>query len=487
MARKPKNTNKSTKQTGKAFDEQAFVDGVFNDDYILVVGNNVILNPIKFPNTEGDINRYIINEINNDRRRERTNFVDHKTFTDISRGTALDEVDPIHALLTEGYDYDLSDISTELSQLIRTKLFKFVLTTTIDCYLEFLMKDIWGDNLRIVNILDNQSLKDFQTALKKSRSNKYSQPTLFYVFGKVIAGRPQPRGFVETDVDAIKIIEKWLLDVDTQYIVPFLKEKRMLAIGCKFANWYFRFFWYIITRGFNDNDRNGSKDIDGNLLTSDNLATIFNPNDPADQNLKEYLLRRGVCMHEDVWSFMNYVYNLLTSTEEDSPFRKMILEKRRSGGIFISYKNCDVLAASELFCKLSREKGLNVWFDNISLNGGDEYEKVIKNAIQQAKVFIPILSPSIAEEIKTKGKDIDTFYSKEWRWAAKNKDIVVLPVVIDGYDLRGEPNKIFEAIINHMPSGIEITNNYDYRSNIGKVGFSKLLESIYNHLGLKEE
>ena len=40
MARKPKNANIDVRQTARAFDEQSFVDGVFNDDYILVVGSD---------------------------------------------------------------------------------------------------------------------------------------------------------------------------------------------------------------------------------------------------------------------------------------------------------------------------------------------------------------------------------------------------------------------------------------------------------------
>lgn len=43
MARSPKNTNIDIRQTLRMFDEQAFVDGVFKDDSILVVGSDVIL------------------------------------------------------------------------------------------------------------------------------------------------------------------------------------------------------------------------------------------------------------------------------------------------------------------------------------------------------------------------------------------------------------------------------------------------------------
>lgn len=486
MARKPKDLNYSQKESNNTFDERSFVDGVFNNEYILVVGSGVILDRAKFPQTDGDINRYILNEINNDRRDERADFVDHKDFTDVIRATPSDKQDPIYSLLADGIDYELSDISPELTQLLRSKLFKFVLTTTIDGYVEALMRDIWGNELRIVNINDNQSLKDFQTALETSRVNKYEQPTLFYVFGKVVKGREKPKGFMETDVDAIRYIEKWMKDLDNKRIVPFLKKKRMLALGCKFDDWYFRFFWYILTRGFNDAEREGAKDTDGSILTRDNLASLFNPDDPSDRHLKEYLHRRGVCMHDDVWLFMSHIYTLLTSIEADSPFRKMILEKRRMGEIFISYKSCDVLFASELFCKLAREKRLNVWFDNVRLNGGDDYDEAIQKAIQEAKIFIPILSPAIEKELEDNGEQISTYYSDEWRWASENGQLCVLPIAIGGYNLRSQQHQMFEHIVKHQTTGIDMSEKANGFMVNEKTGFAKLLDSIYKQLGVTE-
>lgn len=473
---------RTTQASAKVFDDKAFIDGVFNGEYMLVVGSGVILDRNNFPESGGDINKYIINIINEERSSERSGFVKHKNFTDVSRGTPLDEIDPIYKLLSDQMEYEIGDMSPELVQLLRTRLFRFVLTTCIDSYLETLMRDIWGKELCVVNISDNQSLKDFKNSLEQCRVNKYSRPTLFYVFGKVTPGRPKPRGYVETDVDAIKIVEKWMKEVDTNYIVPFLKGKRMLALGCKFDDWYFRFFWYILTRGFYDADREGSKDIDGSLLTSDNLAVMFNENDPSDMQLRDYLQQRGVCMHDDVWPFMQHIHTLLTSTAVDSPFREFILEKRRQGGIFISYKSCDVTFAAELFCKLAREKGLNVWFDNISLHGGDEYKIAIKEVIKKARVFIPILSSSVAEELKVNGENITTFYSDEWRWAAKNSNIKILPIAIDGYNLRDEINKIFERIIGREPSGIDMNQKANLPDNSEKVGYSKLLDDIMFHL-----
>ena len=480
MARKPSAIIRQDKSRTRSFDDQAFVDGVFNNEYILVVGNGVILDRSKFPEANGDINRYIINEINKDRRAVRLDFVEYKSFTDIFRGTALDEIDPIYSLLTDGYEFALDEISPELTELLRTKLFKFVLTTTIDGYLETLMRDIWGDELRVVNIEDANSLTDFQTALENSRVNKYVQPTLFYVFGKVVEGKLKPRRFVETDSDAIKIIEKWMrMDSGKDLIIPFLKKKHILALGCKYDDWYFRFFWYILTRGFGEEDRTG------NPLTVDNLAMVFDSNE-SDQKLKEYLSRVGVCIHEDVWEFMKHIYSLLTSTDAESPFRQMVMAKRRENGIFISYKSCDVLAASELFCRLTHEKGLNVWFDNIRLNGGDDYNKTIREAISKSKIFIPILSPAVNVDIDKKGADIDTYYSQEWREASQVQGMVILPVAIDGYNLRGGQNQVFEQIIRTSPSGIDMMQKPSNLKNPEKVGYEKLVASIYKHLGIEE-
>lgn len=480
MARKPSAIIRQDKSRSRVFDEQAFVDGVFNNEYILVIGSGVILDRTKFPESHGDINRYIISEINKDRRSYRSDFVDYQSFTDVFRGTALDEVDPIYSLLTDGYDYILDEISPELRNLLKTKLFKFVLTTTIDGYLEALMRDIWGDELRVVNIEDSNSLMDFQTALENSRVNKYSQPTLFYVFGKVVEGKLKPRRFVETDSDAIKIIEKWMrMDSGKDLIIPFLKKKHILSLGCKYDDWYFRFFWYILTRGFGEEDRTG------NPLTVDNLAMVFDTSE-SDQKLKEYLSRVGVCIHEDVWEFMKHIHELITSTDADSPFRQMVLAKRRENGIFISYKSSDVLAASELFCKLTHEKGLNVWFDNVKLFGGDDYNKAIREAISKSKVFIPILSPAIMADLEEAGMDIDTYYSQEWREASKTTGLIILPVAIDGYNLRGKQNQIFEQIIHGSPSGIDMSQKPIYSKNPERIGYEKLLDSIYKHLGIEE-
>lgn len=66
MGRKP-NEIKQKEYRIDAVDEtyikQQFISGIFNNEYILVVGSGVILDREQFPNTGGDINQHIINEI----------------------------------------------------------------------------------------------------------------------------------------------------------------------------------------------------------------------------------------------------------------------------------------------------------------------------------------------------------------------------------------------------------------------------------------
>ena len=44
------------------FNKEKFVDDVFNDEYILVIGNDVIMN--KTVEETGDVNQYILKQLN---------------------------------------------------------------------------------------------------------------------------------------------------------------------------------------------------------------------------------------------------------------------------------------------------------------------------------------------------------------------------------------------------------------------------------------
>ena len=463
-----------------AFDECPFIEGVYHNDYALVVGPGVILDRSQFPESDGDINAYLLRIINEELNKN------YKSLTQIkSEGKS-----PLYRLLAEKLNeiemkYYLSDISPELRELLGTRLFKFVLTTTYDAYLETLMRSLWGDTLRIVNIEDEFSLREFSRALASKRDVPYCQPTLFYVFGKAEKDKYNPTSFLESDEDAISYIVRWINigSKEKKEISDFLKKKRFLGIGCKYEDWYFRFFWYIITREFKRSKPH--EEFFANRI-HDNVVL-----GPGQQRLRDYLNDNNVCIHDDPWAFMKRIYTLITDTDTTKPAGKLVRDKRLKGRIFLSYKTRpDADATLNLFRKLHSAGTFNIWFDDARLKGGDNYNADIPDAIDNTKIFIPILSPTVAEVTRSYNPDSEDkdkpYFIKEWLRAREVPGIRIIPVAIDGYDLKSQDQQIFESIIrteeqkknNVSFSGIDLSQ---------EDGIGKLIESINKQLGIDYE
>ena len=127
MGFKPKeNTGQRiSQQQEMVFSREQLVSDVFNDEYVLVVGSEVIMNKQEEPT--GDVNQYILRALN------ASLDSNYKDFNELVMHSG-DGIDAIRNLLNseEDFSYDVADISTELRQLLETRLFRFVLTTTFD-------------------------------------------------------------------------------------------------------------------------------------------------------------------------------------------------------------------------------------------------------------------------------------------------------------------------------------------------------------------
>ena len=449
-----------------SFEMMDFVEQVFNDEYVLIFGSEVMLNPVTVPLGEGDMNKYLLMVIN---ELQQSNCANFNELMD----NAGHNVDPVRNLLTDK-DFlskmSFDDIAPELVELLRLKLFKTVITTTSDSYLEMLLRSIWGEQLRVVNVADERSLNEFRSTLKEYRGTAvYKEPTLIYAFGKAVKNESLP--FARTDADYITFIERWMkFDSHSDALMNQIRDKRLLALGCKFEDWYFRFFWYVLRR---DVDKMGNGQV----------AISLDTNDRADANLDDFLRRYRVSNHSrkgnpsamDARSFMSFVTKTLTSTDEDSPFRSLIIERRRTQGVFISYYHEDEVIATKLFFMLSR-KFPNVWFDTQRIDVGD-YNTTIKTAILESKVFIPVLSPTIAEHLHD--EDDKPYYRTEWAIASQlidkkippeNQTPYILPVAVNGYDLfNKEYHNKFESITGCENSGVNL---------MAPSGFSQLVDRI---------
>lgn len=392
------------------FDESDFVKKVYNDEYVIIVGSEVILNDKneKFKSVKGDINKYVVSKLN----------IQDTRYDSPLPLCANGECTPsaIRKIISS-IEYNKEDTAPELRRFISSKLFKLVLTTTTDCYMEKIMDDVWGEQVwRKCDLMnDKESVDELQDELKNQYIRK---PTLLYLFGQ--AQKNSRNKFVSTDIEAIKQIHNWIARPEIAELKEYLTNKHLLAIGCKFDNWYFRFLWFILKGGVDDRMGDGE------------VAISWKPSE-SDENLQLYLDRAlNVAILPDARSFMDDISKKLTSLDEANPYRDYIISRRKKGGVFLSYNSPDISVVRNIFQTIY-SNGYKVWFDVREINGGDPYGLDISNAIAESKVFIPIISPKIADGLAANSLNAtENYFVKEWEWARQNESIKVIPLLING-------------------------------------------------------
>lgn len=427
-----------------------FISNVCNNRYVLVIGDEVILDKDEFADVNGNLQSFVLRELNLWLGRDFPSLSElvasrplHSTNEDPSGTDLIREF-----YLAEGHDAYIAqdDLSPELVDLLQTRLFRFVMTTSVAPQIERLMRDIWKEELRVVNIADQADWKRFQQEIADTIDRgiysetvyRYNRPTLVYIFGKVTSDTAQD--FLKTENDAIRFIELWMNRQEP--IIKLMKDRRVLALGCKFKDWYFRFFWYILKRDFN-------------RLGEGEVALSLDDGDPDEKNLHRFLDRKQIRLHTDARGFMRSVCDML-NPEKHSPdseaFHELLKSKRGDGEVFLSYCHQDFILASRIFFQLT-EQGYSVWFDNEKLCGGG-YEAEIRSAIDRARVVITLLTPNIVDDLAAGVPD--RFYVKEWRWASQTGCSHIIPLAADGYDLGASYHKTYEQVIRGEMDGVDL-------------------------------
>ncbi len=97
--------------------------------------------------------------------------------------------------------------------------------------------------------------------------------------------------------------------------------------------------------------------------------------------------------------------------------------------VFLSYASQDAEAARRI-CVALRTAGVEVWFDQSELRGGDAWDQQIRRQIKECMLFIPIISAHT--QTRTEG-----YFRLEWHLADQRKLLMtknrpfLVPVCID--------------------------------------------------------
>ena len=100
-----------------------------------------------------------------------------------------------------------------------------------------------------------------------------------------------------------------------------------------------------------------------------------------------------------------------------------------AGAVFLSYASQDAEAARRL-CDELRGAGIEVWFDQSELRGGDVWDRKIRQQIRDCALFVPIVS-------KHTQARLEGYFRLEWKLAVDRSHLMaverpfLVPVVVD--------------------------------------------------------
>jgi TolB-like protein/Tfp pilus assembly protein PilF len=121
--------------------------------------------------------------------------------------------------------------------------------------------------------------------------------------------------------------------------------------------------------------------------------------------------------------------------------------------VFLSYASQDAEAAQGL-CNALRAAGIEVWFDQSELRGGDAWDRQIRKQIHDCALFVPVIS--VHSDARHEG-----YFRREWKLAVDRtadmaEDVAfLLPVVIDSTaDATARvPDRFREVQWTRLPGG----------------------------------
>lgn len=124
-----------------------------------------------------------------------------------------------------------------------------------------------------------------------------------------------------------------------------------------------------------------------------------------------------------------------------------------SRAVFLSYASQDAEAVRRI-CEALRANGIEVWFDQSELRGGDAWDQKIRRQIRDCALFVPVISTNT--QSRTEG-----YFRLEWHLADQRKLLMtksrpfLVPVCVDATpDLDAEVPESFVAVQwTRLPGG----------------------------------
>lgn len=325
------------------------------------------------------------------------------------------------------------NINFEPSQLLKdllgTKRFPFVITTSFTPVVEQVMKDTWG-SVKVLTFNNdpdakNKSNKDGRNyGHDISSEDDLKRPTVFYMLGRYCE-YPE---YAVTDSDMMNYCASWIKGGGVPNILinelnavdhkNNKNKKYLLFLGNNYSDWLYRFVWFALR-------------TEHKVMKSD---VIVNQN--AEDTLVQFLERLETFYQDDPSEVIKNIKKEMDKRQNDI----LILPSIEECDVFISYSRSDKAVAENLYKALT-DKGIRVWFDIKSIKTG-RWKHAQNEGVQHSRLFVPILTNNVQKEVMKSHE-----YRSEWKLAAELSENMggrtfIIPFAEQGFDFYNSLNKL---------------------------------------------
>ena len=345
----------------------------------------------------------------------------------------------------------------DLASIDRLKL--FIVLTFDDLLAKAInqVRGLTGDNRALELAYSPRKCDDLPEQL--------SQPTVYHLFGKLLSA--QPDEYVVTDEDALEFLHHMQRGPVPARLFDALGENHLLFIGCTFSDWLARFLIRIARRDrLSPQGRSPTEALVGSGVDRDRDLIVFlrhfspstrivvcSPAEFAAALFARYRERRAAAEPPMPHPARLYAEEAAAPTEK--------------AAVFLSYYHEDVGSALRVRNFLDKEAGIDVWFDEDQIKGGDGWELKCERNINKCSYFMPLIS---ARATRT----IEGYFRTEWdlavaRARGRRQDVpFIVPVVIDDTrnDTEGVPEHFKTVHWTRLPDG---NGNDDFRLRMIKL------------------
>lgn len=350
----------------------------------------------------------------------------------VQRGGRREEVYPrLRSLMKE-----LSPaVPPILRELARIRHFNVFVTTTFDSLLaQALDEERFGGAARTVSLAYAPSHhQDLPADARRS-----DLPTVFHLLGRMSASPD----YVITEEDTLEFFTSIQSESKRpNVLLDELKSSHLLLLGNTFPDWLARFFIRIAKSGRLSLQREELEIIADRSMARDPKLVLF---------LKNFSYRTQIFEQGSATDFIRELSRRYLERFPCLPSVALAKEgpsstspaaslnpfasstpgpEMKSGSIFLSYASQDAAAVRQLRDALD-SAGLDVWFDQRHLEGGDDFDQQIKRNIRACSHFVPVISANT--QARHEG-----YFRLEWSLAAERAKLIaetvpfILPVVID--------------------------------------------------------